>query len=194
MESISSLNSSVEAAVENLLDKYKNTIQQIIRSTKDQVLGGDWKRALDEWDRAKWLDDRYLDIETRATGVLDFIDDVNKAIEGAPLKQQQDLLKFMNAEVDRLNNMTRLRQIDLDISNKKLEVLQKQMALEDAQESKTRLRLRRDSQGNYTYQYVADEDQINTREQELRDTLEELRQLAKVDVSDTIDAVEDKLT
>lgn len=194
MESVSSLNDAVEAAVENLLDKYQNTIQQIIRSTKDEILGGDWKKALDEWDRAKWLDDRYLDIGTRATGVLDFVSDVNKAIEGAPLKQQQELLKFMNAEVDRLNNMTRLRQVDLDISNKKLEVLQKQMALEDAQESKTRLRLRRDSQGNYTYQYVADEDQIATREQELRDTLEELRQLAKVDVSDTIDAVEEKLT
>lgn len=194
MESVSSLNDAVEAAVENLLDKYQNTIQQIIRSTKDEILGGDWKKALDEWDRAKWLDDRYLDIGTRATGVLDFVSDVNKAIEGAPVKQQQELLKFMNAEVDRLNNMTRLRQVDLDIANKKLEVLQKQMALEDAQESKTRLRLRRDSQGNYTYQYVADEDQIATREQELRDTLEELRQLAKVDVSDTIDAVEEKLT
>lgn len=193
MESVSSMNDAVERAVENLLDKYHNTIQKIIREAKDQVLGGDWQKALDEWDRAKWLDDRYLDIGTRATGVLDFVTDVNKAMEGMPVKQQQDLLKFMNAEVDRLNNMTRLRQVDLDIANKKLEVLQKQMALEETQESKTRLRLRRDSQGNYTYQYVADEDQIATKEQQLRDTLEELRQLAKVDVSDTIDAVQEKL-
>ena len=43
-------------------------------------MGGDWQKALDEWDRAKWFDDRYLDLGTRGTGVLDFVTDVNKAM------------------------------------------------------------------------------------------------------------------
>ena len=193
MESVSEMNSAIEAAVENLLDKYRNTISKIIRETKDQVLGGDWKKALDEWDRSKWFDDRYLDTASRGNGMLDFIANVNKAMEGASSKQQKDLLKFMNAEVDRLNEMTKVRQIDLDIANKKLEVLQKQYALEEAQENKTQMRLRRDSQGNYTYQYVADENTIQTKQQELRDILEELRLLAKEDLTDTIDTVEEKL-
>jgi len=34
------------------------------------------------------------------------------------------------------------------------------MALEDARMNKTKMRLRRDSQGNYTYQYVADEEKL----------------------------------
>lgn len=194
MESVTDLNSAVEAAVQNLLDKYNNTIQKIINDSKDQLMGGDWKKALDEWDKAKWLDDRYLDMGSRANGVLDFISNVNKAMDGKSVKQQQQLLQLMDAETERLNNITNLSQTQVDIANKKLEILQKQMALEQAQESKTRLRLRRDSQGNYTYQYVADEDQIVTRQQELRDTLEELRQLVKEDISDTIDSANEKTT
>jgi hypothetical protein len=48
------------------------------------------------------------------------------------------------------------------------------MALEEAQQNKTQLRLRRDSQGNYTYQYTADEDEIATAQQELSDLYNQL--------------------
>ena len=191
--SINDLNSAVESAVENLISKYENTISKIIKETKNQIMGGDWQKAMDEWDRAKWNDDRYLDMGSRATGVLDFMDKVNEAMNGQSPKVQKQLNEFLEKEVGYLNEIPNLRQIDLDIAYKKLEVLQKQMALEDAQEAKTRMRLRRDSQGNYTYQYVADEDQIATKQQQLRDTLEELRQLAKVDISDTMDEVQEKL-
>ena len=191
--SINDLNSAVESAVENLLDKYQNTISKIIKDTKNQIMGGDWQKAMDEWDRAQWQDDRYLDMGSRATGVLDFVDKVNEAMDKQSPKVQKQLNDFLKKEVDYLNQIPNLRQVDLDIAYKKLEVLQKQMALEDAQEAKTRLRLRRDSQGNYTYQYVSDEDDIATKQQQLRDTLEELRQLAKVDISDTMDEVEERL-
>ena len=157
------------------------------------MLGGDWNKALDQWDRAKWNDNRYLDISSRATGVLDFVDNVNSAMNKQSPRVQKQLSEFMDKEVDDLNNIANLRQIDLDIANKKLEVLQKQIALEDAQNAKTSMRLRRDSQGNYTYQYVADDDQVQSAQNDLRDSLEELRKLAKEDVSDTIDEVQDKL-
>lgn len=192
--SINDLNSAVESAVENLLDKYNNAISKIIKDTKNQIMGGDWQKAMDEWDRAKWQDDRYLDMGSRATGVLDFVDKVNEAMNNQSPKVQKQLNDFLKKEVDYLNQIPNLRQIDLDIAYKKLEVLQKQMALQDAQNAKTRMRLRRDSQGNYTYQYVADENDIANKQQQLRDTLEELRQLAKVDISDTMDEVQDKLT
>ena len=193
MSSITGLNSAVENAVQNLLDKYNNTINKIIKNTKDQMLGGDWNKALDQWDRAKWDDNRYLDVASRATGVLDFVDNVDSAMNKQSPRVQKQLSEFMDKEVDDLNNIANLRQIDLDIANKKLEVLQKQIALEDIQNAKTNMRLRRDSQGNYTYQYVADEDQVQSAQKDLRDSLEELRKLAKEDVSDTIDEVQDKL-
>jgi len=193
MDSLSNLNSAVEDAVQNLIDKYNNTITKIVRTTKDQLMGGDWQKAMDEWDKAKWNDSRYLDKASRAAGVLDFVDNVNNAMNNQSPRVQKQLSDFLDKEVNDLNSIANLRQIDLDIANKKLEVLQKQIVLEDIQNAKTQMRLRRDSQGNYTYQYVADEDQTQSAQTDLRDSIEELRQLAKKDVSDTIDEVQDKL-
>ena len=101
--SINDLNSAVESAVENLLDKYQNTISKIIKDTKNQIMGGDWQKAMDEWDRAKWQDDRYLDMGSRATGVLDFVDKVNEAMNGQSPKVQKQLNDFLKKEVDYLN-------------------------------------------------------------------------------------------
>ena len=50
-----------------------------------------------------------------------------------------------------------------------LEVEQARMALEDARNQKTKMRLRRDSQGNYTYQYVADEEKLGELQKALAD-------------------------
>ena len=43
---------------------------------------------------------------------------------------------------------------------KKLQLKLAEIALEEAQNNKSKMRLRRDSQGNYSYQYVADQDNI----------------------------------
>jgi len=45
----------------------------------------------------------------------------------------------------------------------------KRMALEDSRNNKTTLQLRRDSQGNYSYQYAADEDDGANKLQDLKD-------------------------
>ena len=43
----------------------------------------------------------------------------------------------------------------------------KQIALEEAQANKSSMRLRRDAQGNYSYQFVADENATAEAQQEL---------------------------
>jgi len=48
-----------------------------------------------------------------------------------------------------------------------LQIEQARIALEDIRASKTALRLKRDSQGNYSYQYVADQNKIYDAEQNL---------------------------
>lgn len=193
LQAVSDFNDAIEASVEKMFEKYQNMIQTIIKDARDQAFGGDMQQALNQWDDLLWNNDRYLDMPSRATGVLNFIDNANKAMNGLDAKAQKDINALMDSEVERLNNIKNLRQIDLDIANKRLEVLQKQIALEDAQNNKTKMRLRRDSQGNYTYQYVADEDNVAERQSELNQALEELRQLSKNDLTETVSEMSERL-
>ena len=62
----------------------------------------------------------------------------------------------MNNQISMLREKDKLTQYDIDAANKLLDIQIRRYALEDARENKTTLKLKRDSQGNYSYQYAAD--------------------------------------
>ena len=64
------------------------------------------------------------------------------------------------------------------------ELLLKKIALEEAQNAKSTVRLTRDSGGNYVYQYTADQDNIMTKQQEYEDVLQKINDLAVNRVQD----------
>ena len=72
------------------------------------------------------------------------------------LSAQKSLNDMMEEELKYLREKDRLSQYDVDRANALLNIEIKRLSLEQARQSKTKLRLRRDSQGNYTYQYTAD--------------------------------------
>lgn len=73
----------------------------------------------------------------------------------------------MDAELKDLRERDKLTQYDIDRANKRYEIALKQIALQEAQQNKTKMRLRRDSQGNYRYEYTTDSDQVSQLENEL---------------------------
>jgi len=54
-----------------------------------------------------------------------------------------------------------------------------QIALEDSRNNRSTLQLRRDSQGNYSYQYAADEDDTADKLQQIKDAQNELYNFTK---------------
>lgn len=83
----------------------------------------------------------------------------------------------MEDEIALLQEKDKLSQYDLDRANLKYEIAMKQMALEESQQKKTQLRLRRDSQGNYTYQYTNDDSEVSKLKNELSDLYNQLYNL-----------------
>lgn len=96
----------------------------------------------------------------------------------------KDQLKQLQEEIDIRRENNTLSEYDLEILEAKYNVLQAQMALEDAQNAKNQLRLVRDSQGNWNYQYTADASQIADAEQNLLDAENEWYNIAKQQVED----------
>ena len=66
---------------------------------------------------------------------------------------------------------------------------QKQIALEEAQNNKSQVRLVRNSQGNWDYQYTADQSTIDNANQEYADAANEYYNIAKDQVKDVTEEI-----
>ena len=163
------LNSLVEAAIENLQAQYENSIDQALQEMTEKFTNG---KSLDyiskEWELINDNADRYLDTVNSTYEVQALEAKYMNAIDSTDsISAQKKLNKVMEEELAALREKDKLTQYDIDRANKKLDITMKQIALEEAQANKSTMRLRRDAQGNYSYQFVADEDEIAKAQQDL---------------------------
>lgn len=176
MSAINDWQSSIESAIENLQDKYLNAINAIFDNLNNQLTNGKGLAYInEEWELINKNADRYLDtinsqygIQTLQQKYLDAIDKTSS------LAGQQKLTKLMNEQVEALKAQDKLSQADLDRADLKYQIAVKRLQLEEAQQNKSTMRLRRDSQGNYSYQYTADEDETSKLESELSNLYNQL--------------------
>ena len=161
-ESLKEFNSLLESSLENARNKFINVIKDIFQNLNKKVTNGfglDYVK--EEWDLITQNANQYLDSINAAAGIqaleAKYIEKINKV---SRVQDQRKITNLMEEELSSLRQRDKLTQYDLDRAEKKYNLMVAQMALEDAQQNKNKMRLRRDSQGNYTYQYVADEDAI----------------------------------
>lgn len=162
-------NSDLEAGIEKAKDKLINANAEIAKAIEDIIAGSlGFEYAEQEWEMLNKESEQYLDNINAAYGIQELQNKINDSMNdlNSPAAQQK-LNNLMKDELKFLKEKDKLSQYDLDRANLKYEIALKQIALEEAQANKSKLRLRRDSQGNYTYQYAADEDEINKIQNEL---------------------------
>ena len=168
-ETINNLNSLIEESAQNLQDKYLNAIDSIFDALDKKISGGLGTDYLStSWQLMNKNADEYLDTINSAFAVQELEDKFQNAINDTKnLKNQQALKKLMDQQLDNLRAKEKLTEYDVERAEKLLQIEQARIALEDAQASKTSMRLKRDSQGNYSYEYVADQGNIGEAEQGL---------------------------
>lgn len=103
---------------------------------------------------------------------------VNKDIEKTDNKAAKEKYRNFTKEIDQLKQKTVLSKLDLEIAQAKYKQLQAQIALEEAQNAKSVVRLSRDNEGNYGYVYTADQDKIDEAQQALDDAENDLYNIA----------------
>ena len=166
---VADLNEAVEKSVEDLIAKYQNTVNSIFDDLNSKLTDG---KGLDyigeEWDLINKNADQYLDtvnsifeIQKLENKYLDALDNTDS------ISAQNKLNDLMNEQLEMLREKEKLTQYDVDRANALYEIALKEIALQDAQQSKSQMRLRRDAQGNYSYQFVSDQDAIRQAEEEL---------------------------
>lgn len=105
-------------------------------------------------------------------------------------KLQQDMDKTTNAaakqrlaqfdkEIQAMQEKNELSKTELSLAQGRYELLLAQIALEEAQNAKTTVRLQRDAEGNYGYVYTADQNAIAEAEQNAADAENNLYNTAR---------------
>ena len=157
-ETIKNLNETIEEAAKNIQSKYINAIDKIFDELDKKISNGKGTDYLNtEWELMNKNADEYLDTINTAFAIQETERKYQKALdETKSIKNQQALKKLMNEQLGILKNKEKVTQYDVDRAEKLLQVEQARIALQDAQSAKTSMRLKRDSQGNYSYEYVAD--------------------------------------
>ena len=161
------LDSAIIKALNDLKEQTENANAKVIDTLDKAMSGGlgmdlveeEWKLINDEANKYYDNVERYLNMEE----YTNLLNDAANAI-GLSAENQQKLNQFRDQELAQLNEKEQLTAYDIEESKARLEILKAQIALEDAQANKSKMRLRRDSQGNYNYQYVADESAVNEGE------------------------------
>ena len=168
---VSDVNGLVESWAEALTTKYENTIDALVKSLNDKVSNGKGLDYLEEQlnllnDNA----DNYLDTINAAYAKQQLQNKWQDAINDTDsVTTQQKLNELMQAQMKMLEEKGELTQYDIDRAEKEYEIALKQIALQEAQQNKSKMRLKRDANGNYSYQFVSDEDSIRQAQQDLAD-------------------------
>ena len=168
-DTLKKLNSTIEDSAKNLQAAYENAIDKVFDKLNKNItngMGTDYAEM--EWDLMQKNADEYLDNINSAFAIQDVQRQFQDAIDNTQnIKDQQKLKKLMDEQVSILRNKEKLTEYDVQRAEKMLQVEQARIALEDARAAKTTMRLKRDSQGNYVYEYKADEDMIGDAEAQL---------------------------
>ena len=177
-EAIKSANSELQSEVENYLSTIQNqlinSIHQIMDSVDREMSNGllSLSTVSERWDDAKAAADGYYDEVERVYQLEKLESSWNNALKDTKtLKSQQQIKTIMDAQLKNLKEKTELSKYDIELAEKELEITKAQMALEDAQNNKNSMKLVRNEQGNWSYQYVADTEDVAEKEQKVIDLL-----------------------
>lgn len=176
---------SAKEAMKTAKDMYTQQIEQAVYEFGQAISNGVGLDLLQEqYDHYIEENERYLDTVNEAYEVASWYNKLQKDIDESTTSVQTQRLKALQEEIDARRENNTLSEYDLEILEAKYNVLQAQMALEDAQNAKNNLQLVRDSQGNWNYQYTADQDKIADAEQGLLDAQNDWYNIAKQQVTD----------
>ena len=183
-EAENELYETTESTLEAIGELYENTVKKIIDSLDKALSGSTLDELSDSYDRYSDEQDRFLTKTTQLYEITKLSNEIQQEIDATDNPARKQKLKDLQAYVNTLGEQNKLSKYELEYAQAKYDLTLKEMALEEAKNSKTNLRLVRNSQGNWTYQYTADQDNIANAQQEYQDALNNLYKMSLDRVSE----------
>lgn len=159
---------AMKATVENELSGLADTLEKALTG------GISFDELSQSMERASSLQEEYLTATNQIYETTKLMRTAQNAIDSTTNSVAKEKFKNYINETKQLQNQTKLSQYELDIQQAKYDLLLAEIALQDAQNAKTTVRLTRDAEGNFGYVYTADQNKVNDAQQKFEDAQNKL--------------------
>ena len=160
--------SDTEAWLEAEKALLENEIAEQNKILEDSLVGEKY-RSFDQintsLERSRSLQEEYLTTTNKVYETTKMMRNVQQEIEKTNNTIAKQRLKEFVDSTKELQSKNKLSQTELDIQQAKYDLLLAEIALEEAQNAKSQVRLRRDSEGNFGYIYTANQSNIAQAQQ-----------------------------
>jgi hypothetical protein len=145
----------MKAVVENNMAKIQDTLE------KSLTKGMGFEHLMDSFDKLNTRQEEFLTKTNQIYETNKLMRTASKALDETDNKAAKLKLKNFIDETKSLQENTKLSEYELEIQKAKYDLLLAEIALEEAQNAKSTVRLSRDNEGNFGYVYTADQDKID---------------------------------
>ncbi len=178
--------SNFENAVQAIFDGYTQVLERAINKFLENSGLADSIGRLKDFISS--VDDENVSNVTKTYELTKLTRDIQKSMDESPnVKNKRSLLELQNKINDAMRDGEKYSQAQLDILRKEYELKMARIALDEMEQAKSTVRMSRDNEGNWSYVYVTDEDQMQAAEDELQTKIYEYNQLVEESYRELID-------
>ena len=182
----SNILSDTESTLNQIAEAFNNEIEIIFKDLEERIagVGNSVQDLADAYQYYQEEQSRYVTSAKELYEVNKLNRQIEKTMNETSSKINKNLLAALQDRINKQSELNELTEYDIEMNQLQYELLLKKIALEEAQNAKSTVRLTRDSGGNYVYQYTADQDDIMTKQQEYEDVLQQINDLSVNRVQD----------
>lgn len=172
-------NSKWQEELTKAREAFENTVERIKQSMLDAFAGfiGSWSVLKDSLEYAKTAADRFVPQYKEIYELSKLNRDIMKSIDNTSNIKNKQALRDLQKEINELEQHSgEISQYDLDNARRRYELELARLALEEARDAKSTVRLSKDSEGNWSYIYTANQDEVEKAEQNYEDKLYAMQQ------------------
>lgn len=176
---------SINDIVQAIEDNWVDAVEKVVAVQKKGLLN-DIDYAVDRYGDLTDLNDLYLSNSKKIYELnklnRTILQDISKTDNVAAKSKLKDVLEKVNALQ---NSNAQMSEYELKTLQAKYDLRLAEIALEEAQEAKSQVRLVRDNEGNWGYMYTADAEEVSKAEQDVEDKMQALQDIQEETMRDT---------
>lgn len=168
---------SINDIVQAIEDNWVDAVEKVVAVQKKGLLN-DIDYAVDRYGDLTDLNDLYLSNSKKIYELnklnRTILQDISKTDNVAAKSKLKDVLEEVNALQ---NSNAQMSEYELKTLQAKYDLRLAEIALEEAQEAKSQVRLVRDNEGNWGYMYTANAEEVSKAEQNVEDKMQALQDI-----------------